>query len=93
MPSRSVRSLRSICAGSAPGLLFGLGWRSLLRDASVITEARELGADIEKVRDAATHSSIATTERYSRMRAKKATVIEVQKIRLAARNKPQTGDD
>ena len=61
--------------------------------AGAITEARDLGADMEKARDAATHSNIATTERYSRMRAKNATVIEVQKIRLAARNKPQTGND
>ena len=67
--------------------------------AGAITEAREFGADLENVRDAARHSNIATTERYSRMRAKRAkrakraTVIEVQKIRLAARNKKPTEND
>lgn len=61
--------------------------------AGGITDGEDAGADMGALRDAATHSNIATTERYARRRHKKAMAIEVQKIRLAARNKSGTADD
>lgn len=50
-----------------------------------ITEADLAGADINHVKEAATHSDIAQTQRYSR--AKNEKIVGVQKLRAAHRNK------
>jgi hypothetical protein len=56
--------------------------------AGAISEATDAGADLESVRHAATHSNIATTQRYSRNAAEKtATVL---KMRVEHRNKGRT---
>lgn len=67
--------------------------RNMDSRAGGITEGEEAGADMAALRDAATHSNISTTEGYARRRHKKAMAIEVQTIRLAAKNKTRTGDD
>ena len=56
--------------------------------SGAITEAAEAGADMEKVRKAATHSNISQTQSYSRGDAKAAA--DVMAIRAEHRNKPKT---
>jgi hypothetical protein len=76
-------------------------WRKLARLAKIpddvfnmdsraggISEATNAGADLEHVRHAATHSDIATTQGYSRDSVEK--VKEVQRLRVASRNKKRT---
>jgi hypothetical protein len=76
-------------------------WRKIADDAGVpkhvknmdtrsgaITEAAAAGADMEKVRKAATHSNVAQTQNYSRDDAK--ATAEVMALRVARRNKPDT---
>ena len=76
-------------------------WRKVADDAGVpkhvknmdtrsgaITEAAAAGADMEKVRKAATHSNVAQTQNYSRDDAK--ATAEVMALRVARRNKPDT---
>jgi hypothetical protein len=76
-------------------------WRKLARIAGIpdevfnmdsraggISEATNAGADLEHVRHAATHSNIATTQGYSRSSQEK--VAEVQRRRIAHRNKTST---
>lgn len=58
--------------------------------AGGISEATDAGADLEHVRHAATHSDIQTTQRYSRNQQGKTA--EVQKKRIAYRNKSGTED-
>lgn len=53
--------------------------------ASGISEARDAGADIENVREAATHSSIEQTRDYDRNKQKK--ISDVQSIRMGLRPK------
>jgi hypothetical protein len=56
--------------------------------SGAITEAAASGADMEKVRKAATHSNVAQTQNYSRDDAK--ATAEVMALRVARRNKPST---
>jgi hypothetical protein len=76
-------------------------WRKLANSAGIpkhvknmdsrsgaITEAADAGADMEKVRKAATHSNISQTQNYSRGDAKAAA--DVMAIRAEHRNKPKT---
>ena len=56
--------------------------------SGAITEAADAGADMEKVRKAATHSNISQTQNYSRGDAKAAA--DVMAIRAEHRNKPKT---
>lgn len=56
--------------------------------AGAISEATDLGADIEWVSKAATHSQISMTEKYARLKDKK--VRKVQIIRLEGRNGTKT---
>jgi len=56
--------------------------------SGAITEAAAAGADMEKVRKAATHSNVAQTQNYSRDDAK--ATAEVMTLRVARRNKPTT---
>lgn len=56
--------------------------------AGAITEATDAGADIEKVRHAATHSNITTTQGYSRNAEGKTD--EVLRLRAAYRNRQRT---
>jgi integrase len=76
-------------------------WRKVATEAGVpkhvknmdtrsgaITEAAAAGADMEKVRKAATHSNVAQTQNYSRDDAK--ATAEVMALRVARRNKPAT---
>lgn len=56
--------------------------------SGAITEAADAGADMEKVRKAATHSNISQTQNYSRGDAKAAA--DVMTIRAEHRNKPKT---
>jgi hypothetical protein len=76
-------------------------WRKLANSASIpknvwnmdtrsgaITEAADAGADMEKVRKAATHSNVSQTQSYSRGDAK--ATAEVMTLRAARRNKPST---
>ena len=56
--------------------------------SGAITEAAAAGADMEKVRKAATHSNVAQTQNYSRDDAK--ATAEVMALRVARRNKPDT---
>lgn len=73
-------------------------WRRLARAAGIsdnvfnmdsraggISEATDAGAELEHVRHAATHSDIATTQRYSRNQSGK--IETVQKQRITHRNK------
>lgn len=53
--------------------------------AGAISEATDAGAPLESVKHAATHSDISMTQRYSRSAEEK--IAEVQKIRVAHRNK------
>jgi len=76
-------------------------WRKVATDAGIpknvknmdtrsgaITEAAAAGADMEKVRKAATHSNVAQTQNYSRDDAQ--ATAEVMTLRVARRNKPAT---
>jgi hypothetical protein len=76
-------------------------WRKVATDAGIpatvknmdtrsgaITEAAAAGADMEKVRKAATHSNVSQTQNYSRDDAK--ATAEVMTLRVARRNKPAT---
>ena len=76
-------------------------WRKVADDAGIpkhvknmdtrsgaITEAAAAGADMEKVRKAATHSNVSQTQNYSRDDAK--ATAEVMALRVARRNKPAT---
>jgi hypothetical protein len=76
-------------------------WRKVANDAGIpkgvknmdtrsgaITEAAAAGADMEKVRKAATHSNVAQTQNYSRDDAK--ATAEVMALRVARRNKRDT---
>jgi hypothetical protein len=63
--------------------------RNMDSRAGAISEATDAGADLEHVRHAATHSDIATTQRYSRNAAAK--VAGVMQLRAAHRNKSGTG--
>jgi len=56
--------------------------------SGAISEATDAGIDLEHIRHAATHSDIAMTQRYSRGSEEK--VANVQRLRLAHRNKPKT---
>jgi site-specific recombinase XerD len=56
--------------------------------SGAISEATDAGIDLEHIRHAATHSDIAMTQRYSRGSEDK--VANVQRLRLAHRNKPKT---
>jgi hypothetical protein len=56
--------------------------------AGAITEATNLGVDIEWVRQAATHSNISQTQNYSRGSAQK--IAAVMALRAKGRNKPET---
>lgn len=56
--------------------------------AGGITEASDSGADMEHIRQAATHSDIAMTQKYNRNSAEK--VANVMRIRVEGRNKPKT---
>jgi len=56
--------------------------------SGAITEAAAAGADMEKVRKAATHSNVAQTQNYSRDDAQ--ATAEVMTLRVARRNKPAT---
>jgi hypothetical protein len=56
--------------------------------SGAITEAAAAGADMEKVRKAATHSNVSQTQNYSRDDAK--ATAEVMALRVARRNKPAT---
>lgn len=56
--------------------------------ASGVSEASDAGADMEKIRHAATHSNISTTQRYSRNSAEKTA--EVMRMRVEHRNKDET---
>jgi len=73
-------------------------WRKLARECGIpddvqnrdsraggITEASDAGADLEHVRHAATHSDIATTQRYSRNTNHK--VAQVMELRAAYRQR------
>ena len=62
--------------------------RSMDSRAGGISEADDAGANLEHVREAATHSDVAMTRRYSRAAAKR--VAGVSKTRVEHRNKPQT---
>ncbi|WP_244492079.1 site-specific integrase [Aureimonas sp. AU12] len=57
--------------------------------AGGVTEGTDAGADLEAMRHHANHSQIATTALYSRKTLEKTRGVAV--MRLAARNKPQTG--
>jgi len=76
-------------------------WRKVADDAGVpkhvknmdtrsgaITEAAAAGADMEKVRKAATHSNVAQTQNYSRDDAQ--ATAEVMTLRVVRRNKRDT---
>lgn len=78
-------------------------WRAMARAAGVpdevrnmdsragaISEATEAGAELEHVKHAATHSNINMTERYARSKNKK--IANVQRIRIAARNRTENED-
>ncbi len=93
------------CAPYEAGI-FRRKWRSIARQCGIpdtvynmdsraggITDGEDAGASMTQLRDAATHSNVGTTEGYARRRKKVATAIEVQKIRLAARNKAWSTDD
>lgn len=56
--------------------------------AGAISEATELGAELEHVKHAATHSNISMTEKYSRLKDKK--IQNVQLIRMKNRNGTKT---
>lgn len=56
--------------------------------AGGITEASDAGADMEHIRQAATHSDIAMTQKYNRNTVAK--VSNVMRIRVEGRNKPKT---
>jgi len=56
--------------------------------AGAITEATDLGVDIEWVRQAATHSNIAQTQNYSRGSTQK--IAGVMMLRAKGRNKTET---
>lgn len=58
--------------------------------AGAISEATDAGAELEHVRHAATHGDISMTQRYSRGSAEK--IAEVQKARLAHRNKSERSE-
>lgn len=58
--------------------------------AGAISEATELGADIEHVKHAATHGQITQTEKYARLKNKK--IRNVQIIRMG-RKQTKNGDD
>lgn len=64
------------------------GVKNMDSRAGAITEASDGGADLEKIRHAATHSNIATTQGYSRGATEKTA--EVMRIRVAHRNKSGT---
>lgn len=59
--------------------------RNMDSRAGAISEATEAGAELEQVRQAATHSDIAMTQRYSR--AQENTVANVLQMRVAHRNR------
>lgn len=62
--------------------------RNMDSRAGAITEASDAGAALEHIRHAATHSDIAMTQRYSRGAEEK--IAQVQKLRVASRNKAGT---
>lgn len=62
--------------------------RNMDSRAGAISEASDAGADMEKIRHAATHSDIATTQGYSRNSTEKTA--EVMRLRVAHRNKGDT---
>lgn len=62
--------------------------RNMDSRAGAISEASDAGADMEKIRHAATHSDIATTQGYSRNSAEKTA--DVMRLRVAHRNKGET---
>lgn len=62
--------------------------RNMDSRAGAISEATDAGADIEKVRHAATHSDISMTQRYSRGGTEKTA--EVMRLRTEHRNKTGT---
>lgn len=62
--------------------------RNMDSRAGAITEATDAGANLENIRQAATHSDIAMTQRYSRGAAEK--IENVQLLRLEKRNKDAT---
>lgn len=62
--------------------------RSMDSRAGAISEADDAGANLEHVREAATHSDVAMTRRYSRAAAVR--VAGVSKTRVEHRNKPKT---
>lgn len=64
------------------------GIRNMDSRAGAITEATEAGADLEHVRQAATHGDTKMTMHYSRGAAEKTAT--VMKLRSAHRNKPRT---
>jgi len=62
--------------------------RNMDSRAGAISEATDAGADLEHVRHAATHSTIAMTQRYSR--GAEGKIATVQKLRIEGRNKKKT---
>jgi site-specific recombinase XerD len=56
--------------------------------AGAISEATDAGVDLEHIRHAATHSDIATTQRYSRGSVEKTA--NVLRLRVEHRNKGRT---
>lgn len=63
--------------------------RNMDSRAGAITEALNSGARLQSVRKAATHSTEAMTQRYSRDDANE--IADVMKMRVAGRNKPGKG--
>jgi len=62
--------------------------RNMDSRAGAITEASDAKADLEHIRQAATHSDIAMTQRYSRGSEGKIEIVQL--ARIAHRNKPRT---
>ncbi|WP_316176197.1 tyrosine-type recombinase/integrase [Bradyrhizobium sp. SZCCHNRI1073] len=62
--------------------------RNMDSRAGAISEATDAGADLEHVRHAATHSTIAMTQRYSR--GAEGKIANVQRLRVEGRNKKKT---
>lgn len=65
--------------------------RNMDSRAGAISEATDAGADLEHVRQAATHSDIGMTQRYSRNATEKTAGVQVQ--RVAHRNKAGKGQE
>lgn len=65
--------------------------RNMDSRAGAISEADDLGADLDDIREAATHSNVSMTRRYSRHKERK--IEQVQLARIAGRNRTEKSDD